>query len=99
VATSKGKKVRIKALGDIRGVRADELRANLRTAVEQGARNVILDLSKVQMIDQTGLGVLVAARNSLHRSGGQISVTNPAGDVDELLRTLRIHHHFGLGGD
>ena len=99
MATSKGKKVRIKPLGDISDGRVEELRTAIRGALEHGARTVTLDLSKVKMIDSAGVGVLAAAHNSLHGIGGHVTVVHPSADVTELLRTLRIHHHFGLGGD
>jgi anti-anti-sigma factor len=99
MATSKDKKARIKPPGDISDGGAEELRVTMRGALEKGARIVTVDLSKVKVIDSGGLGVLAAAHNSLHAIGGRVSVVHPSADVTELLRTLRIHHHFGLSGE
>src|SRR3569833_2507162 len=49
---------------------APRLRDRLVDLVEQGARHVVVDLSRVEILDSTGLGVLVGALKRLRAVNG-----------------------------
>ena len=52
----------------------------------------------MQMLDSAGLGLLIAAHNSLQKVGGEMSVVKASPDILELLTTMRIHQHFRISG-
>ena len=56
--------------GEVDVYTAPRLRERLVELVEGGARKVIVDLSRVEFLDSTGLGVLVGALKRLRAAGG-----------------------------
>ncbi len=55
---------------------ASVLRGYLKELTDSGARNVILNLEKVDYIDSTGLGVLVMAATTIQKAGGAVKLQN-----------------------
>jgi len=84
--------------GDIVAASANELRGKLRDLVNNGARQLVIDLEKTKMVDSVGLGLLIASHNSLQKVGGQLSIVRASADILELLTTMRIHQHFSVSG-
>jgi anti-anti-sigma factor len=76
-----------------------ELRAKMRGMVDEGVRDVTIDLTGVRMVDSSGLGLLIAAHNSLRKVGGQLAVIHASNELLELFRSMRIHQHFSVSGN
>lgn len=89
----------VRPAGDVVAATAAELRTALRTAVAEGVRRITLDFSGVAMVDSAGLGLLIAAHNSLAKAGGQLAVVHASKDILDLFRSMRIHQHFSVSGD
>ncbi len=66
--------------------------------IAAGAREITLDLTDVQMLDSRGIGLLIAAHNTLLKKGGRLTVVHASPEILELLRTMRIHQHFSVSG-
>ena len=47
--------------------------------------NLILNMERVQMMDSSGLGVLVASHTTIRRDGGNIVLLNLGGNVRSLI--------------
>lgn len=73
--------------GEVDVYTAPRLRERLVEVVEQGARHVVIDLSRVEFLDSTGLGVLVGARRRLLPSGGTVRLVC---SQERLLKIFRI---------
>jgi anti-sigma B factor antagonist len=73
--------------GELDMTAAPDLRAAIGAAIDAGATALVVDLSEVTFIDSTGIGVLLAARHRLQRSGGSLDLvcTEP-----NVLRVLEI---------
>lgn len=76
-----------------------ELRLTMKGIVEQGVRDLVIDLTDIKMVDSSGIGLLIAAHNSLRKVGGQIAVIHASGEILELFRTMRMHQHFSVSGN
>lgn len=85
--------------GDIVADSEPELRNTVRELVASGVQNVTVDLTHVRMMDSAGLGLLIAAHNSLRKAGGQLSVIHATQDLLELFQMMRMHQHFSISGD
>lgn len=83
---------------DIVASTAPELRAQMKAALADGARELAVDLAAVRMIDSTGIGLLVAAHNSLAKSGGALVIVNAQPDLLGLFKSLRLDQHFSIAG-
>ena len=71
-----------------------ELRKELRSLVEEGPKELVMDLSGVEMVDSVGIGVFIATHNSMSKSGRKFIVTNVSQDIYNLFKTMRLHQHF-----
>jgi anti-sigma B factor antagonist len=76
-----------------------ELRQRMRTIVEEGVRDLVIDLDGIRMVDSTGIGLLIAAYNSLRKVGGSLALINASTDLLELFRFMRMHQHFSVSGN
>lgn len=81
---------------DIVASMTDDLRKQLIEMVDKGVKQLELDLSDVEMVDSVGLGVIIAAHNSLNASGGKLTVTNVSEDIYRLFKTMRLNQHFDV---
>ncbi len=54
-------------------------------AAEGGKLNLILNMERVQMMDSSGLGVLVAAYTSIQRNEGRVVLLNLGGNIRSLI--------------
>lgn len=91
--------VMLRPPGDVVASTVPELRHTLRSVLSQGARELVIDLSNVEMIDSTGIGLLLSAHNSMRKVGGRMAVIHATSDILELFRAMRIHQHFGVSGE
>ncbi len=83
---------------DIVAASVPELRSKMREVVSAGSREVVVDLTNVEMVDSTGIGLLISAHNSLRKVGGTLAVINASAEILELLQSMRIHQHFSVSG-
>jgi len=82
--------------GNVVAALVPELRAALRGALNEGVREMTLDFSRVEMVDSTGLGLLISAHNSMSKAGGKLAVIHASKEILELFRSMRIHQHFSV---
>jgi anti-sigma B factor antagonist len=64
---------------------APELRDALATAVEDGAQELVLDLSETTFVDSMTLGVLLGAMKRLRARGGHLRLVVPRADVRRVF--------------
>jgi anti-sigma B factor antagonist len=76
--------------GDLTAVRVPELQVALKQVLERGVRDLIFDMSGTVMLDSSGIGLLIAASNTLARQGGKVRVTNVSPDIFHLLQSMRL---------
>jgi anti-sigma B factor antagonist len=63
------------------------LRERLIELIDAGARSVVVDLSGVDFLDSSGLGVLVGALKRLRTAGGELALVVRS---DKLLKIFKI---------
>jgi anti-sigma B factor antagonist len=73
--------------GEIDVYTAPQLRERLISLVDGGARQVVVDLGRVEFLDSTGLGVLVGALKRLRGAGGELFLVC---GQERLLKIFRI---------
>jgi anti-anti-sigma factor len=87
------------AEGGIVAASIPELRSKLRAAVEEGVRELVIDLTDVQMVDSSGIGLLMSAYNTMVKVGGKLSVIHASPEILELFQTMRMHQRFSISGN
>ncbi len=93
-----GKQCRIAIRGSLAAVLVPELQQQLKAGIEQGIRRVIFDLAESDMMDSSGIGLLIATSNSLAPTEGKLTVINTAPDLLKLLRSMRLVARLNVSG-
>ena len=88
----------VKLTGDLTAVLVPELQAGLKEMLNNGARELEFDLANTTMLDSSGMGLLIAAANSLSHSGGKLRVTNVCPDIFRLLQSMRLIARLNVSG-
>ena len=83
---------------DVLSSSVPEIQIAMRDLVRSGVREMVFDMEGTSMIDSTGLGLLLAAFNSLTSVGGKFSVVHASEEILDLFQTMRIHQHFAVSG-
>ena len=94
VKAKKTTKKTVKPGKDIVASMAEDFRKKLLKLVDQGIKSLTIDFANVRMVDSVGLGVLIAAHNSLKEVGGSLNIKNVSEDIYKLLKTMRLDQHF-----
>jgi len=66
----------------------------IENLVDQGHRDIILDLGKISRINSTGLGILVSGSHSFKNCGGEMKVCNISEKIDGILKVTQLHRVF-----
>lgn len=82
--------------GEVDLYSAPPLEEQTALALGQGAKHVIFDLSRVNFIDSTGLGILVGALKRLRISGGTLSLVVTDYDVERLFELTGLRDSFQI---
>jgi len=75
---------------------AVQLRDSLSGYIEKGHRTFIIDLSDVDYIDSSGLGMLVAIHKKALQKGGSVIIKGINGLVKELFELTRLTQVFEI---
>jgi len=81
------------------GPEASALREKCAQLVAEGKKNLVLELSKVDFIDSTGLGALVICATTLRKSGGNVKLVNLNRRNIELLVMTKLATVFEIFTD
>jgi len=71
-----------------------ELHNAIRETLEEGRKNILLNLEKVTMIDSSGLGEMVAAFATAERNGGALKLCNLSDRFIELMTMTKLYTVF-----
>ena len=75
---------------------ANALKDALAKIVQDGAEQLTIDMTDVRSIDSMGLGVLIAAHNSLQKKGNRLQIIHANDDIRKLFQAMRIDQHFEI---
>lgn len=62
----------------------------LKQQIAAGATELVFDFDAVKSLDSTGIGLLVAASNSMAGGKGVVRLVNASSDIMKLLRSIRL---------
>jgi anti-sigma B factor antagonist len=72
------------------GEESSLLRDELKKAVADGNKKIVLNLGEISYIDSGGLGTLVALHTTAHNAGGAIKLANLTRRVGDLLQVTKL---------
>ncbi len=93
--TRDGDKVVVKPSQNIVASMTNDFKGELKKLLDPNdIKQMAIDLKDVEMIDSSGLGVLIAAHNSLKKLGASLELYNISDDIRKLLQNMRLDKHF-----
>jgi anti-sigma B factor antagonist len=75
---------------------APQLRDAIGTAIEDGATELVLDLSETTFVDSMTLGVLLGAMKRVRARGGNLHLVVPGADVRRIFEITLLDRVFPL---
>ena len=72
------------------GPDATLLHDRLYDFIQQGKKNVVIDLAKVECMNSTGLGILIQGFTTLRNNGGQLKLARVTNKIQSLLTITKL---------
>lgn len=76
------------------GPDADYLREVVHKLIEQGKRRVVADLSGVNWINSTGVGILITGYTTLRKNGGDLKLLHVSTKIRSILYVTKLNLIF-----
>ena len=86
----------LRVVGEVDVYTAPELRQQVIKLVESGAWHVVADLSGVEFLDSSGLGVLVGGLKRLRTHQGTLEIVTSGGQILELFELTGLSRAFAV---
>ena len=85
----------IRLEGDVMGgPEATKLNEEINRMLDAGSLRVIIDLSEVNRMNSSGLGILINALKTYEQNGGELKLCGPTPLVHNLLKITRLTNVF-----
>jgi anti-sigma B factor antagonist len=62
----------------------------IRKTIQNGARKLILDLSKLNFIDSAGIGLLLSSSGLMEQNGGRMLIAGAQGNVAHTFQIVHL---------
>ena len=86
----------LRVSGDVDFDAAPQLKRHIMRRVDAGGLQFVVDLSAVEFIDSTAIGVLVGALRRLGANGGSLLVVCDNEDIRGIFETVGLEHVIPL---
>ena len=94
ITTTSSGEVVVSPRGRLDMVTAPNLREQLRTQVQRGNIDVVVDLSGVDLIDSAGLSALISGLKAARQAGGSLRIVRPSKQARSILKLTNLHRVF-----
>jgi anti-sigma B factor antagonist len=71
----------------------------IKRLIEEGARKLVIDVTKLEYIDSAGIGMLVACNGQIDRAGGKMRVAGAQGTVAKSFEVVHMDRITSLDAD
>ncbi|WP_431683095.1 STAS domain-containing protein [Kitasatospora sp. KL5] len=75
------------------------LRENVRRALSDGSKNIVLNLENVTTVDSSGIGELVSSYTTTSHQGGRLKLLKPSPKLHDLLHITQLITVFEIYDD
>ncbi|MCX7633269.1 MAG: STAS domain-containing protein [Turneriella sp.] len=87
----------VRIIGDVDLYNVGDLKRAVFGLIDEGEVNsLVVDLSKVNYIDSSGVGALVAAHKKMKTQGGKFALLGPTEDVFNILKLATLDQFFKI---
>ena len=78
------------------GPDATMVKDRLHVLADAGRRNFIVDLSQVEWMNSSGLGILINAHSMIHQLGGKFKIAGASAQIMNLFTITKLVSKFSL---
>ena len=78
------------------GPEAEEFRDMFKGLVEEGQKNVILNLKEVDWIASTGIGIMIRGYKTICEAGGRFILVNVGERTEQVFNVMRLYDIFEI---
>lgn len=68
----------------------EKFQTEIKTLVNEGHVDILLNMAKVSWVNSTGLGILVSAYHTLKKNGGQLKICEVSDRIDNILNVTQL---------
>jgi anti-sigma B factor antagonist len=76
------------------GPESAKVNQDIYTFIEKGERKFVIDLSKVKVMNSSGLGILIASLTSIKNANGTLKIASANDKIKNLLLVTKLHTIF-----
>jgi len=73
---------------------AEELNSALHKIIDEGKKNVVLDLDGVTVLNSSGFGILVSSYTTVKNGGGELKLARISNKIEGLLSITKLNQIF-----
>ncbi len=73
---------------------SEELNSTLHKLIDQGKKNILVDMSGVPFMNSTGLGILISGYTTMKNSGGNFKLAAIPEKIDGILSVTKLNQIF-----
>lgn len=81
---------------DIVAAESENVKAAIKEVMSDDMTSLVLDLDRVEQVDSVGMGVLIAAYNSLKKKDVGFKLINVSQNLYDLFQVMRLNKHFEI---
>ncbi len=82
--------------GEVDVYTAPALRQAIMDQVENGAKHLLIDLTRVEYLDSTGLGILIGGVKRLKEQGGSLRLVGPSARITRIFDITGLNKIFDV---
>ena len=86
----------VEVIGDMDLYSAFELKDIIAKMLAKGIKLFVLDLSKVDYIDSSGIGVLIHIYSTIKKAQKKLKIVNVHGSVEKVIRLTKLTQYFPI---
>jgi anti-sigma B factor antagonist len=68
----------------------ETMQSEIKALIKEGHIDVLMNLSKVNWINSTGLGILVSAYHTLKKNDGRLKICEVSSRIDNILNVTQL---------
>jgi len=79
------------------GPHAEKFRKELHQLIDQGKKNVIINLGKVKFMNSSGMGILIGSHTTMENAGGNLIICEANKKIENLLmvtQLISVFNHY-----
>jgi anti-sigma B factor antagonist len=84
----------VEIAGQLTSFESGALRNSIAQLLKEGRKHIVLNLSRLNYLDSSGIGDLVHTYMSVIKRGGEMKVVGLSEKVEEILKITQLHQVF-----